>query len=326
MDPKQQESSYADRLAAMSLLRENLFYNDPQKYAITDIAEDLPGAARPLGQIIKNVLPSKAIISSDPEERKKQISDAVNRIKASRGSTENLGKEITNNVVSAGLGSIPIGFSVAALFHLLGPRGFKSRGLLGALKGKTQAPITPLRNLGKLFSRKGYAKTIAKKSLGDALQGAGWAAAGGVAYPILNHMTQVSDKSLAEAQKVMEEQPYITSLPTSEMLSVIKERTGEQGDGVANRLKNIMLGTGVGAATNAVGGALPSAMQLALNMGKNVAAKRPITSNIVNPALLTQLRKNVRNSAMFGGALGGLSGAFTNNLIDDEYKNYSNQT
>jgi hypothetical protein len=139
-------------------------------------------------------------------------------------------------------------------------------------------------------------------------------------------MTQVSDKSLAEAQKVMEEQPYITSLPTSEMLSVIKERTGEQGDGASNRLKNIVLGTGLGAATNSVGGALPSAMQLVLNMGKNVAAKRPITSNIVNPALLTQLRKNVRNSAMFGGALGGLSGAFTNNLIDDEYKNYSNQT
>lgn len=323
MNPKQQESSYAERLAAMSLLRENLFYNDPQKYAITDIAEDLPGAARPLGQIIKNVLPSKAIISENPEERKKQISDAVDRIKASRGSTKDLSKEIVNNVVHAGIGSIPIGFSIAALFHLLGPRGIKSRGLLGAIKGKTQAPITPLRNLAKLFSRKGYAKTLAKKSFGDALQGAGWAAAGGVAYPILNHMTQVSDKSLAEAQKVMEDQPYITSLPTSEMLSVIKDHTEAREDNVSNKLKNIALGTGLGAATNAVGGALPSALQLALNMGKNLAARKPLTSNLVTPALLTQLRKNVRNSALFGGALGGLSGAFTKNLIDDEYKNYT---
>ena len=321
MDPQQpmppelqqpQDTSAMERLIALRLLRENMFYAEPTKYSLSDIAEDLPGPARAMGGFLKNVLPSKTIISEDPAQRSAQIDTAIERIKSSKKSKEELGKEIVRNVKDMGLGAILPGLGLGAAFHLLGPRWIRGNKLVNGVTQKVwQSPITPLKNIGRLFTRKNYAKLVAKKSVNDALMGAGLAAATGAAYPILAHNTQVSDQSLNEARKIMEEQPYITSLPTSEILSVLRENKENNTDERTNKLKNIALGTGIGAVTGVAGTAVPLAFESALSL-------LPGRRALVGKKLVHKFLRDAKGNALFGGLLGGVSGAFTKNLIADE--------
>jgi hypothetical protein len=325
-DPAQQDSSYMDRLTAMGLLRENMFLDKPETYAMTDIAEDLPGNLRPLGQIMKNVLPSHAIISDDPEKRKAQIQGALDRIKAARGSKKDVLKEMGSNALHMGGASFLGGLPIAALFHLLSPRGMTPKGIMaGYLKnkglvGKRQAVITPFRNLKKVFSNPKRLAAFAKKTTHDALTNAGIAATTGAALPLIAHSTQVSDKALDEARQVMEDQPYITSLPASEMLSVIKQKK-EDKDSAESRLKNIGLGTGLGALTGAVGGLAPAAMNFGLAGLSRLVSKKPMSIS----KLMKQLKGDVVTGAKWGAGLGALGGATTKNYIADEYANLPHQ-
>ena len=339
-DPAQQDSSYMDRLTAMGLLRENMFMGNPGTYALSDISEDLPGSLRPLGHIIKNVLPSHTIISEDPEKRKVQIQGALDKIKAARGSKQELAKEMGSNALSMGAGSLMGGLPMLALFHLLGPRGIRPKGMMAGYRkklpgyaggafspgafakniGNSQAPITPLRNLKKILSSGKRFGHFAKKTVNDSLTGAGIAAMTGAAIPLIAHSTQVSDKALDEAKKIMEDQPYITSLPASEMLSVIKQKKEEQ-DSASGKLKNIGLGTGVGALTGAAGGLTPAVMNFGLAGLSRLVSKKPF-----NTAKLMQgLKRDVLTGAKWGAGLGALSGATTKNYVEDEYATMPHQ-
>ena len=310
MADNKQESSIPDRLAALKLLRENIFYSQPSRYAISDLAEDLPGAARAVAPLLKNVLPSAAIISTDPEERKQQIRDALTRIKASGKSDSALGKEILHNVKSMGLGSIAPGFLLATAFNLLGFRSPKVKTLLG--KTKWRSPIAPGKNIQRLLSDKGYAKHLLTDSAKEALTGASMAAGAGAVYPIGARLTSPSDQAFAEASKILQDQPYATSLPSSEILSTL---SGDDSNPAATRLKNTAIGAGLGAATGLAGAFTPSAFK-ALGLGlRNAVTKRPLSSGI--PEMLrANLRRDVPNAVNWGTGLGALSGAITDRQAD----------
>jgi hypothetical protein len=357
--PQQDDPSYMQRLVALRLLRENMYYNDPVKYTLADSLHSIPGAAQSVIPAVENVLPSAAVISQEPEERKQQIAAALDRIRATKQSKGQLSKEILHNAVTMGLGSIPIGLAMGALFHGINPRWIRGNRLKSGLKLAPdelknalesqvahlrdaripvikgpdfeksvdrvwQAPGTPLRNLRRLFTNKGfYAKykhLLLRKSMNDALWGAGMGAAAGAIYPILSHNVDVTPKALEDARKIMQEQPYITGMPTSEMLSVIKQKKDEQASGFGNKLKNIGLGVGLGAATMGLGAATPSLFRAAGGGLRNVsnAFEGKALNKVFTDKLKHNLNRDVRLGAAFGGGIGALSGAFTNNIISDE--------
>ncbi len=305
MADNKQDSTTLDRLAALKLLRENMFYAQPSRYALSDIAEDLPGAARAVAPLIKNVLPTAAIVSRDPEERKQQIREAIARIKASGKSDSALGKEILHNVKTMGVGSLAPGFLLASAVHLLGFRSPKIKFQAG--KVRFRSPITPGKNIRRLFSDSGYAKHLLADSASEALVGAGMSAAAGVAYPLVGRLASPSDKALAEAGRIMQNQPYVTSTPSSEILSVLP---GDESSPAITRLKNTAMGTGLGAAAGLAGGFTPTVFK-ALGLGlRNAVTKRPLSSGI--PEMLrANLKRDLPNAVGIGAGLGGLSGAFT---------------
>ena len=313
MNPEEepQDSTYLDRLAAMSLLRENIFLANPSTYAMTDVAEDLPGNLRAVGSRIKNLLPSKAIISEDPEERKAQIQAAVERVKASRGNKENLGKEMFHSAVDMGKHSIIPSAVLAAAVQLLGPR-------LPFAKGKLRSVITPVKNLKQIFNRKNYAKLLARNTMHDTAIGAAWAAGTGAAMPALAQVTGVSDNALAEAQKIMEEQPYITGLDSTEMLSIIKQKRDEMHGGAGDKLKNIGLGAGLEAGLSVGGAVIPAAFPLGGKALMNLIRGRKLSQGINAAAAFNKFKRSAKSMALFGGVLGGIGGATTNNLIEDK--------
>jgi hypothetical protein len=309
-------STYLDRLIALKLLRENIFIDNPEKYSWSDIAEDMPGAARAAGGVLKNIAPSLSIIDKNPAARKAQIDKAVERIKNSQGSKEGLKKEIIDNVISMAKGSVIPTVALSLAFQLLGIRLPWFTNALGVRK--FTSPINPIRGIKNLLNSK-RRLVVGKNVLADSALGVGLSAAGGALVPLAAHGQQVSPKALEEAREILEKNPYLTSLPAAEMMSVIKQEKNEK----PNRLKNIAIGTGLGA----LQGGLASLPLLAwpaakLLFSRNLAATQPLLYD----ALKNKFKKQARNYLGFGGVgIGGLTGAYAgftskSNVIDDEYE------
>lgn len=331
MPPEQQneESTYADRLIALKLLRENLFFADPEKYGWTDIAEDMPGFGRVIGGIIKNVPPSMAIISKDPKERKKQIDAAVEKIKNSQKSKEGLKKEIIENAVNMGKGSIIPSLGLSLAFHLLGfrlPWANKWKKVLDPATGKNilqaagkkfRLPIAPIEGLKSLF-RPGRRHVLGKQVLSDTLLGAGLSAGAGALVPLAAHAKQVSPKALEEARQIIEKNPYMTSLPATELMSAIKQ---EKDSTPPSKTTNTLTGAGLGVAQGLAAALpallLPGGKYLFSRLGAANAAK----NNIIKHKLLREGKSLMLGGAGLGGALGAVSGYFNDqNVIDAEYE------
>ena len=317
MPNSEQPTSYAERLAALNLLRENLFYANPGKYSITDIAEDLPGSARSVAPVIKNVLPSAAIISQDPEERKQQIMEALRRIKRSGGAKSELGKEMLNNAISMGGGALTAGFLLSTAANLLGWRGFKGTNALG--QKVLQNPFQLSRNLGRLSAKKNYARALLRRSGHDALTGAGIAASMGAAYPLFEHMYPSRDKALIEAANILQKQPYITSIPGSEMVSAIRDEPSGESSETLDRLKNIGAGAALGGVAGFAAPLLPATIKAlgrgAGNIGRIIENKETRT---VIPRLVSELQHEIPTAVGWGAGAGALGGAFTDRLAPDE--------
>lgn len=311
MDPRQQEdSTYLQRLAALKLIRENMFYANPAQYNSLNFLGDIPGAVRNVAPQFEEVLPSARIISSNPDVRKQQIRDAILRIKQSKQSKSELGKQILHNTATMGLGSIPIGFALSAALKMMGFRGLKSP------TGKWRLPIDPVGQAKAFIKQPHFRNEVIHTGINDALIGAGIGAASGTVYPLLAHNTHISDKALYEAAKVMQEQPYITSMPVPEMLSVIKDRQAEKNNKILSKLRNIGLGAGIGAGIGALGAAVPALAKAPIMAARSAIARRPITQGI-GKAVAESLKENVPGTAAFMGGMGGISGAFSNNIIDE---------
>ena len=70
--------SALDKWISLKLLRENIFERNPRTYGWTDFAEELPGnTAKTIASQLNDVAPTLAIISRDPEIRRKQIDEAA---------------------------------------------------------------------------------------------------------------------------------------------------------------------------------------------------------------------------------------------------------
>ena len=308
----QQESTAFERLAALKLLREYMFLANPEKYSYADIAEDLPGAAKPIGHFLKNVLPTAAIVSDDPKERARQIQEAIDKIKLNRGAKkENVGREAMTNALSMAKASLLPGLILSAAPKLLGLRWIRGK------KG-WQAPFssTPIKRLltggpkalgGPAAFRKHFIKNVA----GDTASNLAWAAGAGAIYPYFANRSQVSDSALEEARKIMEEQPYMTSLPTSEILSIIKQKRDEAPDQGMGKAKNVAIGTGLGALTGALGGLTPT-------ITKGIWALLTMGKGIPRGGIAKGLTRDLKMNAGIGGAFGALSGLTTKNIIEDE--------
>jgi len=358
-----QDTSAFDRWMALKLLRENMLYSNPSTYAMTDIAEDLPGAAKPVGHVLKNVLPSMAIIPEDPEARRAQIDQAIARIKSSKSSKEELKKEMLHNALSMGKATV----LPSLAFALLGPLLFRNplaraavtkgtpwkamsataraaeKAALGAriaardaLSPAARAAADaaehanylksnqfrrPLRSfisldgIKKFIGDSRYRKAALNKAVfSDTLPFVGAAALSGAITPALAYGSQVSDKALGEARKVMEEQPYITSLPASEMLSVIKQNQGEKEN---TPLQNIGTGTALGAITGGLGGLTPAAVKAAIAIAS--FGKFGPKGGLGGANFLNSLKRDVMLGTTGGALTGALSGASTKNYIEDEY-------
>ena len=293
----------------MMLLRENMFYANPTKYSLSDIAEDLPGAARAVAPVVKNVLPSATIVSGDTEKRKEQIREALQRIVETKKSKSGLGKEILHNVMHMGAGAFVPSFLLSSAIHLMQPRSIRTKSIFG--KTSYRSPVTPIANFKKLLKDRRYAKHLATESVGEAGMGAGMGALAGVAYPLIASGRDVPDQALNAAAKILEKQPYLTSLPASELLSVINPERRPK-----SRIADIGLGTGLGAVSGAISGTLPVALKALLSGAKNVALKKSPLKGIAS--LRGELNRDLRNSSIFGAGTGALAGAFTNKMSDDE--------
>jgi hypothetical protein len=318
MKPEEHDSTYLQRLAAMDMLRENMFFAQPNKLTASSAVEDLPGVFRSAAPLIKNVLPSAAIISSDPDERRQQIKDALERIRTTKSSNSSLGKEILHNVTTLGLGSVPLGFMLSAAFHIASPRSPYS-------KGKWQSPIEPIRNVRRMLASRPYAKRIGKEALKDSLTGAGLATAAGVAYPMLSHNLNLPDSAFEDVSKIMQDEPQLVGLPPAELLSVMR---GSPSSGGLNTLKNVGLGIGAGVGMGALG-ALGTAGIRGLGYGAhnlfNKLTNKPLNKNILSK-LSKGLMKDLKVTTVLGGGLGAASGAVTKNLSDyDQQKTDADQ-
>jgi hypothetical protein len=299
-----------------------MFYADPDKYSYTDIAEDLPDNLKPLGHMLKNVLPSAAIIEQDPEKRKAQIDAAIQRIKQTTESKEGLGKEMLHNAASLAKSSlIPSALLGLALgrFGLRVPR-----------PGKWLPFET--KNIARLFSknkalRTGSRALLRKDVLSNMASGAGFSAISGAAYPLFASGSKVPDNALEDARKIMEEQPYLTSLPTSELLAAIQEKNIEHSQSPTDKAKNIGIGTALGTALGTAGAIIPTVSSVAL--GLLTKGKLGLKGSLSNPAvrkkLLSGFIGDVKMNAGMGALGGAVSGYLGNNYIKDEYENIKNQ-
>jgi len=294
-----------------------MFMAQPKKYGLTDILEDLPGPARAVTPIIKDVLPSQVIISKDPVERRHQIAQAVARIKATRDEKSGLGKKVLSGAKDLGLAAFLPSLGIAGLFKLLGARSPMKK--LPAGGSKWQSPIAPVEAIRNMIKTPGLAREAAKETLHEGLLGAGLGAAHGALVPLVSRGYRVSDKSLEDAQKVMEEQPQLTSLPAAGMLSVLKNQDLDRSPPQSRKaqiLTNSALGAGLGLASGVSGAFLPAAVK-ALGYGaKNILTRRPITEGIA-PMLRQEVSRDASNAAKWGAGLGLVSGAFTKKLDEN---------
>lgn len=353
-----QQTSYQDRLVALKLLRENMFYNDPKKYAYTDLAEDLPGEARAVAPILKNVLPSAAIISHDPAEREQQIDAAIQRIKESKKSKSKLLGEMMHNVTHLAPHAAQAGLALSALTTLLGVRSpFKPNSW------RPQLPFAPISAIKKLISTKAHIdpripgatwlprekhiahlKNTGKSLLHDTLYGGALSAGAGIMIPAFAGNYELSDNALQEAKAIMQKDPYITSLPAGEMLAAIRQRKSEEPITGERRIKNTLLGTGLGALTSIPPAMIPAIMGGVGRLGANalgrLASKFPnvgVTavnkflkrhantnslSHGVGGTMLNRFKEDLPTALMWGGGIGAGAGALSsNNPVVDEYEN-----
>jgi hypothetical protein len=318
MPSEDDSSSYLERLAALDLLRENILFSQPNKLNISNSFEDLPGVFRSAVPLTKNIIPSASIISRDAEERKKQINDAIKKIKSVKKHEKSLGHEIIDNVYNLGIKAMPLSFILSSAFHLASPRNpFHN--------GKLRPPITPLKNIKKFLDSSRYRGYLSRQAAKDSLIGGGLGAVSGALYPIVSSTVNPSDKALEEAATILQNEPLLTSLPPAEFLSVMRN---DANPSPTNKFKNVLLGTGIGTGIGALGAVSSAGMKGLFHGASNLYRKmmgQPLNKNTLKN-ISSGLLKDLKVTLPLGAGLGVVSGLTTKNLSDyDQQKTDTNQ-
>lgn len=284
--------SALDRYLALKALRENIYAQNPVRYNLLDFADDIPGAGRGLGIWHTDVLPSLGVISKDPQIRKTQIAAAAAKVRDSRANLKSTGKQVLHNAASLGITALPVSAGISALLRLINPR-------LPISGGKIRNPFTLSKNISKLRSSNSYRKQFLKETLNDAGKGGLYAAGIGAIPPLISSVAKPSDTAISSAEKILENHPYSTSMPGTDIVASL--------DGDNHKLKNILLGLGIGGSMGALGTFLPPALNIPKRLiAAGLNGKLPMKQ--ISRDFSRAARKNLLlNSAIVGGS-GGLGG------------------
>lgn len=320
MDSSLTDKQLLQRYIALKLLRENIHYTKPNTYNALDFMDDFPGNIRTSAGLFNDVPPSLAIISKDPEERKKQIRDAIIKIKSTKESKSELGRQMLDNSVKMGIGSAPVSFLLSSAIQLMGFRGIRGN------RGKLRLPVAPIRTTKNILRSPIARKDFLRSAINDAAVGAFLGVGTGAAVPLLSRKSKLSDEALNDAAKVMEEHPYISSFPVADVLSVMKGDESADQNSSLNKAKNIGMGGGIGAGLGAFAGATAPWFQTpgilwsavrdsGFSRGAVDTIKRDMT-DIAKRQMPLNARRTAIPMALAGAVLGGL----TKNLKNNETK------
>lgn len=289
MSENADNSTFLKRYLALKALRENVFLNSPTAYGLLDIAEDIPGAGRGIAPFLADTLPSAALLSSDPDKRKQQLREAVQKIKATEDDSGELKKQMLTNALSMFVTGIPTGLAVSGGFNLL--------GLRSPFKGGLRSPTSLGRNIRKLRNSANYRKALLSRMGEDASKGAVLAGAAGALTPLMAAKAQFTTQDLAKAEDILNKSPISSSLPAGEVLSAMSE--GPTNNSV---LESTGLGAGIGMTMGAIGTAIPPALSAPKEL-----IKSPHISTLGN-LFARAARKNLLGNAALLGGLGGVAG------------------
>lgn len=308
MPAKEDRSTALQRLAALKLLRENILLSDPSTYSATDIAEDFPEPFKFYTQNLKNVLPSQAILSKNPEERKKQIIAAVKKIKSSQNAegAKLPYNEILDNAKDMAIGSLGPSIALSAIFNLLNFRKPWSRNPQGKLQ--LRSPIDPVKKYYDLKNKKNRFKLLLRNIKNDTIKNTATAALIAGAVPLFSSKLNINDRALKDAANIIHRNPQITALPAAELLSILPEQKEK------SKLKDVLTGAGLGVGAAMPGVLIPSALGA---IGKSISDK---SVKGLGKYLLNNLRKNTLSTMIAGGSLGALSGLLTNRFNRQNYE------
>ena len=302
-----QEPSSLKEYVALKSLRENIYAQRPNTFNATDTLEDIPGQLRTVSPFFNDVIPSRAIISSDPVARKLQIRKALQRIKDTKTSKSELGRQMLHNTLTMGLGSLPIGFMLSAGINLMGFRSPR-------FGGKWRAPMTPIKQVGKIISQPSARNRLLHTAANDAFVGAGIGAASGAGYPLLAYNTTLRDRDLYSAADLLQKHPYATSLPVADIMSILEQNNKAKDGKIIHKLKNVGTGAGIGAATGVVGAYTPAILSSAFQLATRGITKRPTN---IGALFAKATRRDLVNTTAFMGGMGGLAGGLSDNIIKE---------
>jgi hypothetical protein len=258
-----EKDSLLKKYLALKVLRDNIYYQHPGKYSFTDVAEDLPSSLQPSVPYLKELAPSLATISQDPEIRAKQIALAVDKVRHSQKSKDNVVSQATENALKLGLISLPAGFLVGAGARLLGPRLPINRW------GEFRSPVQLNKNLSRAISDPGYRGRLLGHSWEDAKINSLLAAGVGATTPVISSEAKPSDKELSSAAEILQNHPYSTALPGGELSALISSNNNNPYVGP---LSAGVAGAGVGGAATFIGPAKDAIKRL---LGTNISYSSP---------------------------------------------------
>lgn len=293
----QPQDSALSRYAAMRGLREHLYMQHPGRYAMSDFVEDLPGSVKPYAAPFGDVLPSLATISHDPNERSRQIGDAMYRLRHSHEDKRTRWKQTLRNAVTGGLAALPFAAAAGLARH-----GLKWNGM-GALKNfKSPVGLEPMSNWTTPTGRSELWNTLRDEGVSNAAFGA--AAAGIPTY--LAAKRKMTDSDMNAAGQMLQQNPYLTSLPTGDLISAIDYNKPQSR--LKKVIKETLMGAGIGAAGGMLGQFAIAGSRLPGTFLKAQATKTPMN--------FSYAKEPIQRSTLTHAALGmGGAGAVTGGLI-----------
>jgi hypothetical protein len=315
------DNNLLKRYLALKLLRENIYFTQPNKYNAFDFLDDFPGKLKTTAGLFNEVPPALAIISQNPEIRKAQIREALHKIRNAKEAKSEVKSQVLHNMLTMGLGGIPMSVLLSSAIQLMGFRGMKGLG------GKLRLPFDPARKIKSLLDNKKMERsTFLNNTMNDAATGLILGSAAGAAVPLLSNNAKLPDSVLEDAARAMQAQPYISSFPVSDVLSVVKQKKEKQDNELVHRLKNSVIGAGLGGAAGATAGALSPLTETpkALWSVFRGAGANHSVSNLIKKefgGIAKGVPKNMKRTAIPMAAIGGLLGSLTKGLRINENEN-----
>jgi hypothetical protein len=310
--PIENDNSLLKRYLALKLLRENIYFTQPNKYNAADFMGDFPGRLKTVAGLFEDVPTSLAVISRNTETRKAQVRRAIEKIKNTKEAKSEIGKQMLSNSLSMGLGGIPASFLLSSAIRLMGFRGLRGPG------GKLRLPFSPVKTTKRIFNNEhAHRKKFTHGVINDTATGAILGAASGTAVPFLAGKTKLPDAALEDAARVIEAQPYLSSFPVADLLSVTRRNNTEKNDFILSNLKNGLLGVGLGGALGGITGAAAPLVDAPRSLWSAFSGKRGAPVNVIKKDFLNMLRntpKAIKRTALPMAAVGGVLGSITQGL------------